>query len=103
MTKHATGVGFRRRKGNQAAATGQGRFDAAIASAYRATGGRDPVAIRRFAELAGGKGRSATPMDNARRAENYRRQRGGVAPVLTDRQRRRLRKNGLILADLATQ
>jgi hypothetical protein len=49
----------------------------------------------RLATSAGQLGRAAQPMENGRRAENYRRQRGGLAPVLTDRQRRRLRKKRL--------
>lgn len=51
----------------------------------------DPNAAS-LARAAGRQGASAPPMDNARRAENYRRRRGGLAPTLTDRQRRRLRK-----------
>jgi hypothetical protein len=61
--------------------------------ALKVTTVRDADQDRQLAALAGRQGVSARPMDNARRAENYRRQRGGLAPVLTDRQRRRLRKN----------
>lgn len=58
---------------------------------YRPT----PEQVRRLAALRGMATTVTAPMSNAARAEVYRRQRGGasaVAPVLTARQRRRLRK-----------
>lgn len=95
MTKHATTASPRRRKGMTATAKGQDRFNEPV-RAMDSTVTRDPEAVRRLAALRGLASAKTAPMDNAERAEHYRRQRGGataVAPVLTDRQRRRLRKN----------
>jgi hypothetical protein len=62
---------------------------------------RARMAIADLAKMMGDRAPKTEPMDNGLRAEVYRRQRGGLAPTLTARQRRRLRKNanrGQILA-----
>lgn len=68
--------------------------------ARHATGGkvptRDPIAARAAAREAGGRGTSATPMSNTRRAAIYAQQRDstGAHPCyqLTEAQSKRLRK-----------
>lgn len=92
--KHGTMVGFKgRRRGATPAASGQGRFDNMHPGTATGIGKRAGQDLARLAKLAGDRAPKTPPMDNARRAKNYRRQRGCLAPVLTDRQRRRLRKN----------
>jgi hypothetical protein len=78
--------------GSAMAAQQQGRFAQAPRHGSKVTAPRVPVA--QLAELAGERGTTADPMDNGTRAMAYAAQRGGTAPVLTDRQRRRLRKAG---------
>lgn len=65
----------------------QGRFAQVTKMAKPNT--LDPAGLAR---TAGDRGTSAAPMDNGQRALAYQRQRDG-ALQLTDRQRRRLRKN----------
>jgi hypothetical protein len=90
------GKGFKRGRlsplGSAMAAQQQGRFAQAPRGGSKVAAPRVPVA--QLAELAGERGAVTPPMDSGARAMAYAAQRGGTAPILTDRQRRRLRKAG---------
>jgi hypothetical protein len=81
------------------AAQQQGRFAQAPRGGSKVAAPRVPVA--QLAELAGERAAVTPPMDNGARAMAYAAQRGGTAPILTDRQRRRLRKSGQVPASVA--
>lgn len=93
MGKAVMGTGRGRGgKGGSRASRGQEMLDSGFEGAKMPS--RDPVRARQQASAAGQGATVTPPMDNGIRAMIYAGQRGGLAPVLTDTQRRRLRKRG---------